>query len=108
MSTGPLEKRPIHPSLIRPILLGGAERGMAIISVAAGIGVPMFTGLHPVASVIAVLFAFSLHALGVWLARRDPQAIAVYVRSISAKDHYLPWGSRRLRAGSVRPSIPGA
>lgn len=102
------EKRQIHPSLIRPVLLGGAERGVTVLSVAAAIGIPMFTGLHPVTIGIALLFAIPMHALGVWLARRDPQGVAVYLRSISAKDHYVPWGTRRPRATGVRPSIPGA
>lgn len=102
------EKRHIHPSLIRPVLLGGAERGVTVLSVSAGVGIPMFTGLHLVTIGIALLFAFALHTLGVWLARRDPQAVTVYVRSISAKDHYVPWGVRRLRSAAVRPSIPGA
>lgn len=100
-------KRTIHQSLIRPVLFGGAERGVSVLSVSAAIGVPMFAGLHVLTIAVALAFAFPVHALGVWLARRDPQMIAVYLRSLSASDHYVPWGSRRRRSASVHPCILG-
>ncbi|MGH7576221.1 MAG: VirB3 family type IV secretion system protein [Longimicrobiales bacterium] len=101
-------KRTIHQSLIRPVLFGGAERGVSVLSVSAAIGIPMFAGLHVLTVGIALVFALPLHALGVWLARRDPQMIAVYLRSLSASDHYVPWGGRCPRSTVVHPSIPGA
>lgn len=98
----------IHPSLIRPVLFGGAEPGVAVVTVSAAIGIPLFGGLHLVTVGISLIFAFWVHGVGVWLARRDPQMIAVYLRSISAKDHYVPWGSRRSRSLTPRPCNPGA
>jgi type IV secretory pathway TrbD component len=102
------ERRRIHPSLIKPVLFGGAERGVAVVSVAAAIGIPLFAGVHVLTVTIALLFAFPIHALGVWLASRDPQMIAVYLRSLSACDHYVPWASRHARPAAPRPSIAGA
>lgn len=108
MTSSARTKRTIHQSLIRPVLFGGAERGVSVLSVAAAIGIPMFAGLHVLTVAIALVFALPVHALGVWLARRDPQMIAVYLRSLSASDHYVPWGGRRLRSTAVHPCIPGA
>jgi type IV secretory pathway TrbD component len=101
-----LEGHMIHRSLIRPVLFGGVERGVAVMSFSAAVGIPLFAGLHILTITIALLFAFPIHALGVWLARRDPQAISVYLRSISAGDHYVPW-ARRGRAAPVHTCIPG-
>ena len=108
MSASVLDRRRIHPSLVRPVLFGGAERGVAVVSVAAAVGVPLFAGLHVLTLVIAFIFAVPIHALGVWMARRDPQMIAVYLRSISARDHYVPWGTRRVTTAPVHPCIPKA
>lgn len=101
------ERRRIHSSLIKPILFGGVERGVVVMSGSAAIGIPLFAGLHPVTLVLAFVFAFPIHALGVWMARRDPQMMAVYVRSISARDHYVPWSGRRSVRTVVHPCIPG-
>ena len=108
MGSSALVRRRIHASLIRPILFGGVERGVAVLSFSAAIGIPLFAGLHVLTLAIAFLFAIPVHGLGVWMARRDPQMIAVYLRSISARDHYVPWGSRRVRAVQIHPCIPGA
>jgi len=108
MSSSTPSKRTIHQSLIRPVLFGGAERGITVVSVSAAIGIPLFAGLHVVTVATALLVALPLHGLGVWMARRDPQMIALYLRSLSANDHYVPWGTRRPRSGPVDPCIPGA
>lgn len=108
MASSSRDRRRIHPSLIKPVLFGGVERGVAVMSASAAIGIPLFAGLHVLTLAIAFVFAFPIHALGVWMARRDPQMIAVYVRSISARDHYVPWSGRRVNRASVHPCIPGA
>lgn len=109
MTSAGREKRTIHQALIRPVLFGGAERGVAVLSVSAAIGIPMFAGLHVLTVTIALLFAFPIHGFGVWLARRDPHMIAVYLRSLSASDHYVPWCTRRPGVSNrVHPCIPGA
>ena len=107
MASSTRERRRIHPSLIRPVLFGGVERGVAVVSFSAAIGIPLFAGLHILTIIIALLFAFPIHALGVWMANRDPQMVAVYLRSIAARDHYVPWSARGVRRAPVRPCIPG-
>jgi type IV secretory pathway TrbD component len=108
MALSTRERRTIHPSLIRPVLFGGAERGVAVVTFMVAVGIPLYAGLHLLTVGIALLFAFPIHALGVWAAKQDPQMIAVYLRSLAGRDHYLPWGSRHTRAAPLRPSIPGA
>lgn len=108
MASSTRERRTIHPSLIRPVLFGGAERGVAVVASSAAIGIPLYAGVHALTIAIALIFAFPIHALGVWMAKEDPQMIAIYLRSLSGKDHYLPWGSHRARSVSVHPCIPGA
>jgi type IV secretory pathway TrbD component len=101
-------KRTVHPSLIRPVLFGGTEQGMAMLTVIAGVGVPLYGGFHPVSLVVGLALAFPTHTLGVWLAKKDAQMVTLFVRSLLDRDFYLPYGSRRTRSPVVRPSIPGA
>jgi type IV secretory pathway TrbD component len=79
---------------------------MAMLAMSAGVGVPMYGGFHPVTIAAGLLLAIPIHALGVWLAKRDPQVVTLYVRSLWARDAYLPFGSRRTRSPVARPSIP--
>lgn len=101
-------RRTVHPSLIRPVLFGGTEQGMAMLTVIAGVGIPLYGGFHPVALAIGLLLAVPTHALGVWLAKKDAQMVTLFVRSLLARDFYLPYGCRKTRSPVVRPSIPGA
>ena len=71
---------PLHPSLVRPILLGGGERELVVIEVSLTLSLVLGLGLHPVSVAIAVLVATVGHRLLVWIARQDPQATRVYAR----------------------------
>ena len=108
MSSGKRGRRPVHPSLVRPVLFGGTEQGVAMLAVSAGVGVPMYGGFHPVTIAAGLFLAVPIHALGVWLAKKDSQMVALYLRSLLARDFYLPHGTRRTRSPAVRPSIPEA
>jgi type IV secretory pathway TrbD component len=103
-----LGKRPVHQSLIRPALFGGTEQGMAVLTLIAVVGIPMYGGFLPVTIALGFLVGLPLHALGVSLAKKDAQMVALLVRSLWARDSYLPHGAGRTRAPAVRPSIPGA
>jgi type IV secretory pathway TrbD component len=100
--------RTVHLSLIRPVLFGGTEQGMAMLTVIAGVGVPLYGGFHPVSLAVGLVLAVPTHTLGVWLAKKDAQMVTLFVRSLLDRDFYLPYGSRRTRSPVVRPSIPGA
>jgi type IV secretory pathway TrbD component len=69
----------IHQSLVRPILVMGAERRLAVVlwSVAAG----LVLGPDTWSALIAgLLFGIAGHAALVYLAKIDPQFSDVYIR----------------------------
>lgn len=80
--------------------------------VALGVIFPLYFGLasgHLLRGIlIAVLVGGPVRALGLWLARVDPLARPIYLRSLAYRDHYHPWGGSRKRPARVRPCIPGA
>lgn len=74
---------PIHRSLVEPVLLGGAPRGVAILNgtlaAALGLGLQQW---------IAGLLLWTVgHSLCVFAARRDPDFAAVLVRHLRQKAH---------------------
>lgn len=108
MASRKRERGVVHPSLVRPVLFGGVEQGMAMLTLIAAVGIPLYGGFHPVTIGVGLLLAFPIHALGVWMAKKDPQMVGLYARSVWGDDHYLPYGAKRTRSSRVRPSIPGA
>jgi type IV secretory pathway TrbD component len=101
----PLRRVPIHRSLIRPILLGGAEtalvqiNGTCILGLLFGVG---FNKLTLIASLfLAITGQFILRTLG----KHDPQMSRVYIRHIHYRSFYSARGSRLARTPLVRPSI---
>jgi type IV secretion system protein TrbD len=75
---------PIHRSLVEPILLGGAPRGLAILAgtLAAALGL----GLQQWLAGLAV-WIFG-HTLLVFAARRDPDFAPILVRHLRQKGRY--------------------
>ena len=73
----------IHRSLVQPLLLGGAPRGLAIINgtIAAALGL----GLQQWIAGLA-LWAGG-HSLAVIAAKRDPQFAEVLVRHLRQRSH---------------------
>lgn len=74
---------PIHASLVQPILMGGAPRGIAILNgtLAAALGL----GLQQWPVGIA-LWAIG-HSLAVFAARRDPEFANVLIRHLRQKGY---------------------
>jgi type IV secretion system protein VirB3 len=75
---------PIHRALAEPILLGGAQRGLAIVNgtVAAAMGL----GLQ---QWVAGLILWALgHTVMVFAAKRDPDFAAVLARHIRQKGEF--------------------
>ncbi len=75
---------PIHASLGQPILLGGAPRGLAIVTgtVAAAVGL----GLQQFIAGLGLWAA--AHSLCVMAARRDPDFMAVLLRHLRHKGYW--------------------
>ncbi|TDW58871.1 type IV secretion system protein VirB3 [Novosphingobium sp. PhB55] len=74
---------PIHASLVQPVLMGGAPRGIAIVNgtLAAALGL----GLQQWPVGIA-LWAIG-HSLAVFAARRDPEFANVLIRHLRQKGY---------------------
>lgn len=74
---------PIHRSLTKPILLGGAPREFAILN--AALGAVLFFGLH---SILGIPLFLLLHLIASLLAREDPYFLDTFRRHINLKHYY--------------------
>lgn len=79
---------PLHRSLSRPILLGGAERDLVIIEASLVAALVLGLGFHLVSLAMAALIGTLGHRLLVWIARQDPQATRVYARHRRYQAYY--------------------
>jgi len=82
-----LRKVTLHQSLIRPILLGGAERNLALLN--GVIAAALIFGIGSIyAAALGVAFALGIQAVLVRLAKKDPQFFDVYRRHVLYQDFY--------------------
>ncbi len=95
----------IHRSLTRPILLGGADRelalanGVVVAALLLGIGPSWYT--VPVSTALFVIGHWGL----VLLAKQDPDFRRVYVRHVQLPAWYPAAPGERRRAPLVQPSV---
>jgi type IV secretory pathway TrbD component len=82
-----LRKVVLHPSLIRPILLGGAERTLALLNGVIAAGLIFGIGSWQAAT-LGVVFAVGVHWGLVQLAKKDTQFFDIYKRHITYQDYY--------------------
>jgi type IV secretion system protein VirB3 len=96
---------PIHLSLIRPILLMGAERELVLISgiLAAVLVMSLARLLFTVVGV--VFWGLSLAALQ-RAARSDPQFTRVYLRHTRYRGYYSAQSRATSRLSTVREGMP--
>ena len=79
---------PIHPALVRPILLAGAERAPGVLeAVVTGVLV-LKLGVSLVSLLVACFALFVCHPLLVHAAKRDPQAVEILLKSLSLQSFY--------------------
>jgi len=77
----------LHQSLIRPLLLGGAERTLAMINGVISSALIFGIGSWQ-AAVLGVIFAVVVHWLLVQLAKKDTQFFDIYKRHLQYQDYY--------------------
>ena len=82
-----LRKVVLHQSLIRPILLGGAERSLALLNGVIAAGLIFGIGSWQ-AAVLGLIFAVVVHSSLVMLAKKDTQFFDIYKRHITYQDYY--------------------
>jgi type IV secretory pathway TrbD component len=100
------EAHPIHPSLHRPVLVAGVDRGLAIVEATLVAALVVMGGLDWRTLGVAALLAGVLHPALAWATRADAAIAEVYVRSLSGQDFYPPVGALAARPAAVRPAIP--
>lgn len=83
---------PIHQSLIRPILLGGAERTLVLLNMTLTVMLIFGAGLHLVTIFSAVFLIVFGQGILVRLGKYDANFSQVYLRHIRYKDFYLAHG----------------
>ena len=71
---------PLHSSLTRPILLGGAERDLVIIECSIIAALLLGVGFRLASIGLALFLGTVGHRILVWIGRQDPQATRVFAR----------------------------
>jgi type IV secretion system protein VirB3 len=93
----------IHQALTRPALLGGAERGLAILNWLIVAALIFGVGLH----LYTVAIATTLGTAGHWALRQaakfDPQLSELYIRHLHYQRYYPP---RATITAPPHPFIP--
>ena len=75
---------PLHASLVKPMLMGGAPRTVAIVNGTLAAALALGLQLWILGSVVGI----AGHVLAVWAAKRDPQFLDVIGRHLKHR-HYL-------------------
>lgn len=94
----------IHASLVRPVLLGGAERELVLVNTITVFALVLGLGPHPASLTLAVVLATAGHSALVLAARSDPQMFRVYVRHVRFQEFYP---ARALVHAPPPPSVHG-
>lgn len=83
-----LPETPLHASLVRPVLLAGAEREMALLEIF--LAATFLTALGPRLVTLGVVLALALlvHPLLVRAAKYDPDLAKLYLRHIRYRRFY--------------------
>jgi type IV secretory pathway TrbD component len=97
---------PMHASLVRPVLFGGAEPAAVAIEVLTAGALLFGAGFHLATFALASFYLIVVHGAMVRIARHDPQMSELYIRSLVARDYYPAHGAARAPADRVWPSIP--
>ncbi len=105
MNTLP-ESHPIHDSLYRPVLFAGAEQAAVMVEVTTAFALVFGVGLHLATVLLAAFYLTVVHGIMVWIAKQDPQMSVLYIRSLGARDLYLPHGGVHGPTAGVRPALP--
>jgi type IV secretion system protein VirB3 len=101
-----LQRTPVHQSLVRPILLAGAERRLAILNWLFMAALIFGVGLHLYTLALATL----LGTVGHWglrqAAKFDAQLSEVYVRHLHYQRFYPPRADVTAPAAPIHPAAP--
>jgi len=98
--------RPIHVSLTRPILLGGADRELTMINAIVIFALVFGVGLSwPTISIALLLGTVGQWALGA-VTKYDADFRAVYSRQVQLQSFYPATASFHARRPLIHASVP--
>lgn len=81
-------EEPIHAALTRPILVFGAERELALITVGLAVLLSLAGGFRPLPLGLALILLFGVLPMLRLAAKHDVQLSRVYVRHIRYQSFY--------------------
>jgi type IV secretory pathway TrbD component len=96
----------IHASLIRPVLIAGAEPAVVLLEASVVFALLFVVGFHLATVVIAGFWLGAVHSTMAWVAKREPMGSMLYVRSLASRDFYVPTARVHSATPSPKPSIP--
>ncbi len=100
------EAHVIHASLIRPVLLAGAEPAVVIVETCVVFALLFVVGVHLATIALAAFWLLVVHGLMVRVAKIEPLMTALYVRSLTGRDYYTAHARVHEPTLAPKPSIP--
>ncbi len=98
-------RTPIHRSLTRPLLLGGAERELVLVNGILIAALVFGVGFHWVSVSIAILLATVGHWALMRAARYEPRLNRIYVRHVRYQPYYPARPMSQAPSAWVYPSV---
>lgn len=98
-------RAPIHTSLIRPLLLAGAERELVLVNGTMIAALIFGVGFHWMSLTIAAVLATVGHWGLTRAAKFDPRLSRIYVRHVRYQGYYPARPSTGSPAAWVHPSV---
>src|SRR2546428_843377 len=98
-------RAPIHPSLTRPLLLGGAERELVLVNGTLIAALVVGVGFHLVSLTIAGLLASVGHWALTRAAKYDARLSRIYIRHVRYQPYYPARAPLKAPPAWVYPSV---
>jgi len=96
----------LHVSLVRPILMGGADRGLALANGVIALALVFGIGFSWATITVAASLLGVGHVALVLLAKREPELRALYFRHVQLRAFYPARPTEPRVAPLVHPSVP--
>jgi type IV secretion system protein TrbD len=100
-----LRRLVLHPSLIRPNLLAGGERGLVIVLWTTVFALIFGAGVSWLSIAVGMALGIGGQYGLIQAAKADPHWFAVYQRHLQYHDYYPAHSSARAESVEVKPSI---
>ena len=101
-----LKRRPIHQSLARPLLVLGVGKGVFPFELTSAGSLFLLLGFHGMTLLVTLAWIMVLHPMMVWTHAKDPDMMALLIRSLTAPDFFAAHARIGSRSPAPKPSIP--